>query len=178
MSPRNRQAKGIEKLGMKWAADNDCFVGFKPGEYVKMLQQLAGKPGCLFVTLPDVVGDAVATLSLFYEWEPMVKGCGLPCAFVIQDGQDMASIPWERIQALFIGGTTEFKLGPQVREITREAKRRGLWVHMGRVNTLRRIRYARRIGCDSFDGSGYSRFQKKITRALKELDFYQLELDL
>lgn len=34
-----------------------------------------------------------------------------------------------------------------------EAKRRGKHVHMGRVNSLRRLRFARDIGCDSVDGT-------------------------
>jgi hypothetical protein len=36
--------------------------------------------------------------------------------------------------------------------------RRGLWIHMGRVNTKRRLSYAYRIGCDSVDGSQWSRW--------------------
>ena len=34
-----------------------------------------------------------------------------------------------------------------------EAKRRGKHVHMGRVNSLTRLRYADHIGCDSADGT-------------------------
>lgn len=37
------------------------------------------------------------------------------------------------------------------------AKRIGKWVHMGRVNSGKRYRYAEAIGCDSVDGS-YLRF--------------------
>ena len=36
---------------------------------------------------------------------------------------------------------------------TAEAKRRGKQVHMGRVNSARRYRYAEAIGCDSADGT-------------------------
>lgn len=31
--------------------------------------------------------------------------------------------------------------------------RRGMWAHRGRVNSLKRIRYAGAIGCDSADGT-------------------------
>ena len=34
-----------------------------------------------------------------------------------------------------------------------EAKRRGKHVHMGRVNSKTRYRYAEAIGCDSVDGT-------------------------
>jgi hypothetical protein len=69
------------------------------------------------------------------------------------------SMAWPRIDALFIGGSTDWKLGPAARTLVREAKRRGLWVHMGRVNSLKRIAYAAEIGCDSIDGTGWMRWR-------------------
>jgi hypothetical protein len=33
---------------------------------------------------------------------------------------------------------------------------------MGRVNTARRIHYAAAIGCDSIDGSGWSKYPKAM----------------
>lgn len=68
------------------------------------------------------------------------------------------------LSAVFIGGTTEFKLGATARAITAEAKRRGKWVHMGRVNTAQRVRYAKQIGCDSFDGTTFSRWRATYLR--------------
>jgi hypothetical protein len=72
---------------------------------------------------------------------------------VAQDGLESLPVPWGDFDALFIGGTTGWKLGPHAREIAAEAKRRGKWVHMGRVNSERRCRYAAAIGCDSVDGT-------------------------
>ena len=69
-------------------------------------------------------------------------------------------IPWASMRALFIGGaTTAFKLGPEVEEIVAEARSRGVWVHMGRVNSLRRLAYGASIGCDSIDGTQWVRFR-------------------
>ena len=62
-------------------------------------------------------------------------------------------MPWDDFDALFIGGTTDWKLGDGAAQLVREAKRRGKWVHMGRVNSLRRMIYAESIGCDSADGT-------------------------
>lgn len=47
----------------------------------------------------------------------------------------------------------EWKVGDAARAIVAEAKQRGKWVHMGRVNSERRFEYARAIGCDSADGT-------------------------
>jgi hypothetical protein len=51
--------------------------------------------------------------------------------------------------------------GPHARFLVREAKARGKLAHCGRVNTRKRIRYAAGVGCDSCDGSGFSRWPDK-----------------
>jgi hypothetical protein len=52
-----------------------------------------------------------------------------------------------------------YKLGVDVALIVAEARRRGLWVHVGRVNTVRRLRHAEALGANSVDGSGWARFR-------------------
>jgi hypothetical protein len=146
-----------DPLGRAWAADNGCYSGFDEARFLRMLGRLQGVPGCLFVASPDVVGLAEETLALFDVWEPRLRALGFPVALVAQDGLTPERVPWGRAEALFVGGTTEFKLGASARGLVAEAKRRGLWAHMGRVNSCRRIRYAARIGVDSVDGTAYSR---------------------
>ena len=151
--------------------DNDCFTGFNEKAFVNYLGKIQGKEGCLFVNAPDVVGDAELTLERFHHWQPIIKSYGLPVALVAQDGLDKHEVPWTMFEALFIGGTTEFKLGEYVKELVREAKERGKFVHMGRVNSKKRIEYAISIGCDSVDGSGYSMFpDTNIPKALAVLN--------
>jgi hypothetical protein len=125
-----------------------------------MLDLCAGVPGCLFVAAPDVVGDAEKTFDLFDYWLPELKKRNLPVGFVAQDGIRLAMIEpwWSEIDALFVGGTTEFKLGSMARRIVWKARTLGKWVHMGRVNSESRLLYARSIGCSSMDGTQYSRF--------------------
>ena len=65
----------------------------------------------------------------------------------------LGSIRWDEFDCLFIGGRDDFKEGPLVREACREARRKGKWVHMGRVNSLRRMRIALDFGVDSVDGT-------------------------
>lgn len=40
------------------------------------------------------------------------------------------------------------------------SKWRGKWVHVGRVNTLRRFAWCEALGVDSIDGSGFARFTR------------------
>jgi len=149
---------GNKPSGKPWACDNGAFAGFREKAFRKMLAKLQGTPGCLWVAAPDVVCDALGTLERFNHWEPIIREMGFPVAFVAQNGLTIDTTPWERLDCLFIGGDDAFKLGPEVRELVAAAKARGKLVHMGRVNSARRLRYAYEIGVDSVDGTQFSRF--------------------
>lgn len=158
------------KTGLPISADNDAFVGFSPARFCAMLARLAGKP-VLWVACPDVVGDASATAERFAVWRPVIAELGLPVALVLQDGQEHVGVPWDKIDALFIGGSTEFKLGPVTANIVREGKRRGMKIHGGRVNTKQRFRFMHDLGCDTIDGSGFSKWgRERIPMAVEWLD--------
>lgn len=142
--------------GVTWIADNGCFNDktFNETKWWQWLVDNAIEAShCLFATAPDVVGDAAATLVRSLPWLPKIRQLGYRAAFVAQDGQEDLPVPWDEFDALFIGGTTDWKLGPHARDLVAEAKRRGMHVHMGRVNSLRRFQYAEAIGCDSVDGT-------------------------
>jgi len=142
--------------GVTWCADNGCFGKGYPGDE-KWLGWLAknahAAADCLFATAPDVVGDAAATLERSAPFLPQIRGLGYPAALVAQNGLEHLDVPWDEFDVLFIGGSTEWKLGPAARGLIQEAKDRGKRVHMGRVNSERRYRYAHEIGCDSVDGT-------------------------
>lgn len=143
---------------MLWAADNDAYAAWDEDRYLRMLEAIRRTEQwrLLFVTLPDVVGDWEATRERWDWYTPVTEG--LPRAYVLQDGQPASAVPWSSTSAVFVGGSTEYKLSLAASELVAEAKRRDLWVHMGRVNTRRRIRYAKAIGCDSIDGTQASMF--------------------
>ena len=140
--------------GVFYCADNGAFAKGYPGddEWFAWLSSLPPEL-CRFAVAPDVVGDAAATLAKSLPWLPRIRALGMPAAFVAQDGAETVGVPWDEFDVLFIGGTTEWKLGRHARALTREAKRRGKQVHMGRVNSAQRLRYAQAIGCDSADGT-------------------------
>lgn len=148
--------------GWPWAADNDAFSSWDEELYLKMISTLPKIPGCLFVTAPDVVGDAEATLALFETWRPELEKKNLPIALVGQDG--LEDPPWEEFEAFFVGGTTEWKLGEQAADLIRQARSHGKWVHMGRVNGKKRIAYAKSLGCDSADGSSLNWYKDRYLK--------------
>jgi hypothetical protein len=108
------------------------------------------------------LGDADATLERFRDWHIWL--CHLPLAFVLQDGSERPGrIPWDApsLRAVFLGGSTEWKLGPAAASLIAEAKRRGKWVHAGRVNSLKRIHYFKSLGVDSIDGTKWVRWRDR-----------------
>jgi len=160
-----------ETNGIAWGIDNGAFTGFKPERFLKLIVRYSLQAKhCKFVVLPDRVSDSRATATLFDLWYPTIKATGLPIALAAQDGLTIENIDFDRIDALFIGGSTEWKLGSEALHLITKAKTLGKWVHMGRVNGNKRLRYAKAIGCDSVDGSSYARFKSKLHKALEELE--------
>lgn len=135
-------------------ADNGCFGRGYPGDaaWWAWLQTLPADR-CRFAVAPDVVGDAEATEARSLPWLSRIRSLGIPAAFVAQDGLENLTVPWDEFDVLFVGGSTEWKLGRHARGIVRQAKARGKQVHMGRVNSFTRLRYATAIECDSADGT-------------------------
>lgn len=149
--------------GEPWAADNDAFLAWDETRFVRMLNRFIGTADCLFVTAPDVVADARATLGRFFDWRDEIAGRGFPVAFVGQDGAEDLDLTdvWRAADAWFVGGSTAWKLSAAAVDLATEARRRGKHVHVGRVNTQRRLRIAYDLGADSVDGTGWSRFPDK-----------------
>ena len=144
-------------LTFPWAMDNGCFGGLDEGGFVRMLYAYRKQAGCLFVTVPDKVSDAAATLQLWPFWSRVVRSLGHSPAFVAQNGLTSDRIPWDEFGTIFIGGDDTFKDGPEVRTLCAYAKARGKWIHWGRVNGKRRYELALKAGADSIDGTGFSR---------------------
>lgn len=173
-----RSGNSIELVasgGRTWAADNDCFQGLNVDAYWKMIINVskADRSRLLWVTVPDVVGNAQETCNLWFQWRPQLAYLGLPCAFVGQDGIERIpdQIPWDDMTCLFIGGTDSWKLTEHSEALMREAKSRGKLVHIGRVNTKRRLRdilLMSRNLADSIDGRSFSAWpDKKIPWMLR-----------
>lgn len=140
-----------------YAIDNGAYAGFKPDAFMSLLErELPRRELCRFVAVPDVVGSARRTLEVFSQWYPRLSGW--PLALVAQDGQEDLPIRWDLISAVFIGGSTEWKMSNHAAAIVRAGKAIGKWVHAGRVNTPGRFEYFQKLGADSIDGTGLSRY--------------------
>ena len=158
---------GYSDWGGVYAIDNGAFSGFPEDKFRRLLlRQDSRKEDCLFVTCPDIVGAGQRSIELFKRrarWIPE----GWRVAMVAQDGMEDLEIPWDDMQALFIGGGDPWKDSRGAADIVRTAKTLRLWVHVGRVNTPRRFQHFADLGADSCDGSGvamYDHMLEKIER--------------
>lgn len=140
-----------------WAIDNGGFKQLDiPGLQSLLRREEHHRENCLFVAAPDIVGSAQRTLELFELFAPTLEGWKV--ALVCQDGQEHLPIPWDRIAAVFIGGSTNWKCSTHVERIIKTAQIFGKWVHVGRVNDPARFRHFEELGADSCDGTGLARY--------------------
>ena len=137
-----------------WVADNGKFGRGWPG-YHRWGCWLRTLPpaGCAFAVAPDVPMDAAKTMRCAGPALRLIRRLGFPAALAAQNGLEDMAVPWDEFDVLFLGGDDAWKLGPHAAALTAEARAKDKPVHMGRVNSLRRLRYAAAIGCDSADGT-------------------------
>ena len=163
-----------------FAIDNGAFSGFDVAAFERLLAKHSNrKELCRFVALPDVVASARRTLEAFDWWHPRLDGWRK--ALVAQDGLESLPIPWDRLDAVFIGGSTEWKLSKHAADVIRTAKICGKWVHAGRVNTPGRFEYFEGLGVNSLDGTGLSRYswmRDRIYRAHHEPTLFDSRISL
>ncbi len=136
------------------AVDNSCFSNpaqYSDAKYEAYLRRMP-KHRTLFAPAPDVLGSHEATVGRSIPMLRQIRKIGLPAAFVAQDGWSEHDTPWDELDVLFVGGSTHFKFRGG-RDAVIAARQRGKLTHMGRVNSLDRLRAAVGIGCNSTDGT-------------------------
>jgi hypothetical protein len=151
--------------GVPYGLDNGCFTSFNKQTWLRMIDEArTNKP--IFACAPDIVGDAQRTIEMFEMFYGYMLS--VPRALVLQDGIGRTPIPWNRISAVFIGGSDEFKISAEAIAACKTAKMLGLWVHVGRVNTVKRL--AGWMGlADSIDGSGISMYDHMMEKIIMEI---------
>lgn len=140
-----------------WAADTGCFAkpdSYRDATYLRwLLDRRPNADRCLFATAPDRWGDGKATLKWAAPVLPLIRAVGFRAALVVQPGVTERDIPWDELDAIFVGGVDEWQNGIEVQRIVDAARQRGKWTHRGRVNSFRRLRQSQLRGYDSADGT-------------------------
>ena len=107
-----------------------------------------------------MVGDKSRTLEAWEKYSTRVRAYGWPVAFVAQDGMIPADVP--PCSVVFLGGTYKWKWrnAEQFASFPR--------LHIGRVNTLGKLRRCEELGVESVDGTGWFRRPEKEFAELEE----------
>lgn len=142
---------GMEN-GYPWMLDNGAYnKKFDYALWMKRIEELAPYAStCLGIIIPDVVGNAEATLELWEYYAHLPAAHDFRIAFAAQDGMTVSDPPWDELDCLFIGGSTQWKYD-DAWPLIREAKRQGKWLHVGRVNSQKAMKHFH--VADSVDGT-------------------------
>tara|TARA_Y100000310_G_scaffold141609_1_gene141078 strand:- start:61 stop:681 length:621 start_codon:yes stop_codon:yes gene_type:complete len=168
---------------LPYACDNDAWGSYAEGRewdavaFWKMLDFIDSQDHRpLWVAVPDVVANRVATLRNWGKYAPRCRDYGHELAFVAQDGMTPSDIPVDA-DIVFMGGTYSWKWR-NLEKFCENFPR----IHVGRVNTLQKIRRSEELGAESGDGTGWFRRPLDEFRLLE--DFLsmkpsdQIEFDL
>jgi hypothetical protein len=148
--------------GFRYAIDNGAWTAHQRGEPfdIPAFERAVewGAAGADWLILPDAVGAGLESLRMSLRWAPRLAGL-CPLLLAVQDGMTVADVrPFVgRDIGIAVGGSTEWKEGT-TREWGHLASETGAYLHILRVNTVRRIRICQDARADSFDGSSVSRF--------------------
>ena len=145
------------------AIDNGAWGCFQRGaEWLpEPWQRITVEHGAIarFTVLPDVVCGGASSLVLSLAWMPWALDHCAKVLIPVQPGMVAADLRphlSDRV-GLFVGGDTEWKERslPEWGALARETN---CWLHVGRVNSARRIHLCALSGADSFDGTSATRF--------------------
>jgi hypothetical protein len=143
---------------LAWALDNGAWGAFRrgaswaPDVFRRALDRWG--EGADWIVLPDIVADGRASLDLSLSWLDEVAAAGRPVLLAVQDGMTAAVVRAHlgaRV-GIFVGGSTDWKWRT-VSEWAALGREIGCHVHVGRVNSARRIRLCADLGVTSTDGT-------------------------
>lgn len=157
-------AEGVwRNEGFQYAIDNGawtCFTQKKvwdPGRFAALVELLGADAD--FVTTPDIVMGGLASLRLSESWLPRLPGLRL---VAVQNGMEPGDVRplLGATVGIFVGGDAKWKCATMA-SWGRLARECGTYLHVGRVNSARRIKMCALAGADSFDGTNLTKYAEK-----------------
>ncbi|NVL48706.1 hypothetical protein F2S72_01690 [Pseudomonas syringae pv. actinidiae] len=150
-----------------WCLDNGAWSAFRQGKpfdedaFARAIDKVG--EGADFVVLPDIVEGGMASLDLSLKWLDKMSGFSERVLIAVQDGMTVDDVRCHLgpMVGLFIGGSTQWKLAT-LDAWSALARRKGAYLHVGRVNSLKRITACAQVGANSFDGTSIISFPDSI----------------
>lgn len=162
-------AKGVLRTeGMPYALDNGAWSAFTQNQPFDELAfdrafTLLGE-GADWVVCPDIVAGGLRSLEFSLRWLEQLKGCPAKLLIAVQDGMrpDDVRDYLSPAVGIFVGGSTEWKL-KTLHSWGILARRRRCHLHVGRVNSAKRILACSAAGgAHSIDGTSASMYAKTV----------------
>lgn len=159
-------AKGSEwnASGFPYALDNGAWTEHQTGKpwdgerFARLVYRFGAAAD--FVATPDVVADRERTLERAHEWLPRLRWVPR-LLWTVQDGMTPDDVPAGL--GVFVGGSTKWKLS-SLPMWGRWRATGGPYLHVGRVNSERRILLCKQAGADSCDGTAGTLYAVNIPR--------------
>lgn len=177
-------AKGVLRTeGMRYALDNGAWTAFQQGEAFDekafgRAVDLLGE-GADWIVLPDIVAGGMASLEFSLRWLDRLKGIPTRLLLAVQNGMEPDDVREMLSPAIgiFVGGDTAWKLAT-VNTWGKLARRRNCHLHVGRVNSAKRIELCAAAGVNSIDGTSATRYAKTLPRLDAALNHADGQQDL
>jgi hypothetical protein len=153
----------LRNEGFPYALDNGAWSAYQKGRpfderlFRIALVRMGGAAD--WTVIPDIVAGGHASLEMSLRWMRAVLDESPKALLPVQDGmegEDVRPFVGGRV-GIFVGGSTPWKLSTMP-EWGRLARETGCWLHVGRVNTRRRIARCASAGATSFDGTSVTRY--------------------
>lgn len=171
-----------------WFQDNGAFSDWRSGrdfDAAAFLRDCSfanaapSRPD--FSVCPDRVATGLDSLAFSLRWLDSY-GSAFPALrwyLAVQDGMTAAHVEpvAHRFAGLFVGGSLPWKLATGEQWV-RDGHRWDMPVHVGRVGTPRRVRWAQRIGADSIDSCLPLWSEENLARFVGALDAKRRQAEL
>lgn len=146
--------------GFPYAIDNGAWtyhqkgVPFDDERFRKLVRRMGANAD--FIVVPDIVGGGLASLRLSARWLNELHVTKRPLLIPVQEGMEAGDVrPFLGSDVgIFVGGIdADWKEQTSIRVWGPLAREVGCYLHVGRVNSVRRIRICQDAGASSFDGT-------------------------
>lgn len=170
LGPSKQHCNPPKMFKFRFAIDNGAWPAFKnnlPFDW-EGFQSLVDMHGAAadFVVIPDIVAGGTASMEFSKQWIDRLKHFHL-ILFAVQDGMSTgdvgAILRRHENMGIFLGGSTEWKLKTMY-GWGMVAHALGRYYHVGRVNSVRRIRLCAEAGAHSIDGTSATMFSCTIPK--------------
>ncbi|WP_137887604.1 hypothetical protein [Pseudomonas sp. 2FE] len=167
----------------RYALDNGAWSAFQQGRsfdeaaFGVALDKLGEHAD--WVVIPDIVAGGMESLDFSVKWLDRLQGFPQTLLLAVQDGMqpdDVRELLNPSV-GIFVGGSTAWKL-KTMESWGVLARRRNCYLHVGRVNSARRIAMCAAACASSFDGTSATRFAQSLPNLDDALGYAVNQSDL